>query len=154
MITVCCCNVMILQCARSSFYQTIEFTKALRFCFRLLFFGHVNLQYEDSFCRHCRFSPQLFCLSHICQGSICWTSSPCLPGCPVTAGLNIASWCTGWESQQQRRKLRPGSHISSVSVRSCAIWADALAGHTFSSISSSNMLTIHHRITGAVMGLI
>lgn len=27
-----------------------------------------------------------------------------------------SSWCTGWESQQQRRKLRPGSQISSASA--------------------------------------
>lgn len=45
-----------------------------------------------------------------------------------------SSWCTGWESQQQRRKPRPGSQISSVSA-DVLIWLGALAGAMFSSLS-------------------
>lgn len=42
-------------------------------------------------------------------------------------------WCTGWESQQQRRKLRPASQISSLSA-AVLIRADALVGPMFSSL--------------------
>lgn len=44
------------------------------------------------------------------------------------------SWCTEWESQQERRKQRPGSQISSVSS-AVFIWPDALAGPHDSSYS-------------------
>lgn len=40
-------------------------------------------------------------------------------------------WCTGWESQQQRRKLRPASQISSLSA-AVLIRPDALVGPMFS----------------------
>lgn len=42
-------------------------------------------------------------------------------------------WCTGWESQQQRRKLRPASQISSLSA-AVLIRPDALVGPMFSSL--------------------
>lgn len=75
-------------------------------------------------------SKSLICGPCICRGSICWLSL-CLSGCPVTAGAKNSSWCTGWESQQQRRKLRPGSQIPSVST-AVLVWADALSSPVFS----------------------
>lgn len=56
-----------------------------------------------------------------------------LSGCPVTAVVKNSPWCTGWESQQQRRKLRPASQISSLSA-AVLIRADALVGPMFSSL--------------------
>ena len=48
-----------------------------------------------------------------------------------------SSWCTGWESQQQGRKLRPGSQISSVSAAAAApVWPDALTGPMFASLAA------------------
>lgn len=54
----------------------------------------------------------------------------CFTGCPVAGCGKNRSWCSGWESQQQRRKPRPGSQISSVSS-AVFIWPDRLAGATF-----------------------
>lgn len=58
----------------------------------------------------------------------------------VSLRMSSHSWgknspsCTGWESQQQRQMLRPGSQISSASA-ALLIWPDALAGPMFSSLS-------------------
>lgn len=92
----------------------------------------------------------------ICRGSVCWWSL-CLSGCPVTGAAKNSSWCTGWESQQQRRKLRPGSQIPSVSA-AVLVWPDALAGPMFLSLSgpilSYVLPTVPLRVTRAVTRLL
>lgn len=52
-----------------------------------------------------------------------------------------SSWRTGWENQQQRQKLRPGSQISSVST-AVLVRAPALSEATFSPFSGCYTLYI------------
>lgn len=94
------------------------------------------------------FKPRYTRYTLICWGSVCWSSLR-LSGCPVRARAKNSSWCTGWESQQQRRKLRPESQISSASA-AVLVWPDASAGPVSGFEAERQLcayLTVHLRVT-------
>lgn len=69
----------------------------------------------------------------VCRGSFSWTAFVASLGMSSHCCGKNSPWCTGWESQQQRRKLRPASQISSLSA-AVLIRTDALVGPMFSSL--------------------